>query len=395
MTGPSRGDLGRRLQVVAVRGAKSEWNHVFGGYSRFRRYTPRMLRTLDSEASPAGRAPAGSGGRSAQPRPIGGGGGPVMSVYGNGGRDGSPREKMWEINIECRERLREGADREHLREGRVRERLPRREERTGNSTEYQTPSNHRYHRRRLREEADQERLREEERPREEADREEADRERTGNSTGYQTPSNRRRLHRRSPPAVEGAMTSDQIHEQHYKLLVAARRSVRYHMHRQRFLDRISKWGSALTAIFGSATVMSLLADQGEGDRSQYVAAATAVFAALELVFGPARSARYHNELAREFIALEQEALRVGSTSVTAESLLGLQIRRLDIEAKEPPVYRVLDVLCNDEVAKAFGHPEEHRSNVTWFQRLFKNIVDIRADRLEKKRRPGEPKTSGD
>ena len=181
------------------------------------------------------------------------------------------------------------------------------------------------------------------------------------------------------------MTSDQIHEQHHKLLFAARRSVRYHMHRQRFLDRISKWGSALTAILGSATVMSLLAaDQGEGGWSQYVAAATAVFAALELVFGPARSARYHNELAREFIALEQEALRVGSTSMTGESLLGLQIRRLDIEAKESPVYRVLDAICHDEVAKAFGYPQEHRSNVTWFQRLLKNVVDIRADRLEKK-----------
>ena len=181
------------------------------------------------------------------------------------------------------------------------------------------------------------------------------------------------------------MSDEQIPEQHYKLMFAARRSVRYHMHRQRFLDRISKWGSALTAIFGSATVMSLLAEQGEqGGWSQYVAAATAVFAALELVFGPGRSARYHNELAREFIALEQEALRVGSASMTAESILALQIRRLDIEAKEPPVYRVLDAICNDEVAKAFGHSEEHRSNVTWFQRLFKNIVDIRADRLEKK-----------
>ena len=28
-------------------------NHVLGGYSRFRRYTPRMLRTLDIETSPA------------------------------------------------------------------------------------------------------------------------------------------------------------------------------------------------------------------------------------------------------------------------------------------------------------------------------------------------------
>ena len=30
-------------------------NHVMGGYSRFRRYTPRMLRTLDIEASPAAK----------------------------------------------------------------------------------------------------------------------------------------------------------------------------------------------------------------------------------------------------------------------------------------------------------------------------------------------------
>ena len=62
--------------------------------------------------------------------------------------------------------------------------------------------------------------------------------------------------------------------------------------------------------------------------------------------------------------------------------MGLEIRRLDIEAKEPPIYRVLDATCNDEVAKAFGHSEEHRSNVTWFQQLFKNIVDIRAERLD-------------
>jgi hypothetical protein len=30
-------------------------NHVLGGYSRFRRYTPRMLRTLDIEASPVAK----------------------------------------------------------------------------------------------------------------------------------------------------------------------------------------------------------------------------------------------------------------------------------------------------------------------------------------------------
>ena len=179
------------------------------------------------------------------------------------------------------------------------------------------------------------------------------------------------------------MMSDEQSE-YSDLLFAARRSVRYHMHRQRFLDRINKWGSALTAIFGSATVMSLLATQGEQsgwDPVPWVAGATAVASALELVFGPGRSARQHNELACAFISLEQEPLRVRAANMTAESILALQIRRLDIEAKEPPIYRVLDVICHNEVAKALGK-EKYRVKVTRLQRLFKNIFDIRADRFE-------------
>ena len=35
--------------------ASDPLNHVLGGYSRFRRYTPRMLRTLDIEASPVAK----------------------------------------------------------------------------------------------------------------------------------------------------------------------------------------------------------------------------------------------------------------------------------------------------------------------------------------------------
>ena len=196
-------------------------------------------------------------------------------------------------------------------------------------------------------------------------------------TRYQTPLNRH---------TAAAMMSDE-HREYSKLLFAARRSVRYHMYRQRFLGQISKWGSALTAIFGSVTVMSLLATQGEQsgwNAAAWAATFTAVFSAIELVFGPGRSASQHNELARDFIALEQEALRVGAANMTAESILVLQIRRLDIEAKEPPVYRVLDVICHNEVAKALGYSKKHRvGGVTWLQRLFKNIFDIGADRLEK------------
>ena len=49
------GDLVARAAALANTVAADPLNHVLGGYSRFRRYTPRMLRTLDIEASPVAK----------------------------------------------------------------------------------------------------------------------------------------------------------------------------------------------------------------------------------------------------------------------------------------------------------------------------------------------------
>ena len=49
------GDLVARAAALANTVASDPLNHVLGGYSRFRRYTPRMLRTLDIEASPVAK----------------------------------------------------------------------------------------------------------------------------------------------------------------------------------------------------------------------------------------------------------------------------------------------------------------------------------------------------
>ena len=158
------------------------------------------------------------------------------------------------------------------------------------------------------------------------------------------------------------------------LLFAVRRSVRYHMRRQRFLDRITHWEAMLTAVAGSATLMSFLAGLGTPWLG-IMSAATAIFSAFELVFKTGRAARFHNELARDFIGLEQDALRAQAT-LTNQSLVGLQTRRLEIEAKEPPIYRVLDAICHDELVLALGHPDEQRTNVTRIQRYFANIIDL-------------------
>ncbi|MXY79603.1 MAG: Tn3 family transposase, partial [Chloroflexi bacterium] len=49
------GDLVATAAALANTVASDPLNHVLAGYSRFRRYTPRMLRTLDIEASPVAR----------------------------------------------------------------------------------------------------------------------------------------------------------------------------------------------------------------------------------------------------------------------------------------------------------------------------------------------------
>ena len=49
------GDLVATAAALANTVASDPLNHMLAGYSRFRRYTPRMLRTLDIEASPVAR----------------------------------------------------------------------------------------------------------------------------------------------------------------------------------------------------------------------------------------------------------------------------------------------------------------------------------------------------
>ena len=179
-------------------------------------------------------------------------------------------------------------------------------------------------------------------------------------------------------------TRDPLKVEYDNLLFAVRRSVRYHRHRESFLDRVHRFGALLTAFAGLATVATLLAELPA--RWTWVrllaASVTALAGATELVFGPARAARRHDSLAVSFLALEKDLLRAGR-SVTAEILIELQSRRLDLEAAEPPVYRVLDAACHDELVTALGIDASQRSNVTRWQRLWRHFLDVGAHRIRK------------
>ena len=178
---------------------------------------------------------------------------------------------------------------------------------------------------------------------------------------------------------------EQRRKEHYRLLFSARRGVRYHLSRERFLMRCHQVASFLTAIVGTSAFAALVSNGPTGGWSKWLVGLAAILAALDLVLGFSRTAHRHAEFARECAELEREALRVGGEPSEIE-LAKLVDRRLEIEAREPAVRRVLDILCHDELVIALGLPESYLSNVTPFQRKLAQFVDVTPNRLRVKGR---------
>ena len=173
------------------------------------------------------------------------------------------------------------------------------------------------------------------------------------------------------------------------LLFGVRRSVRYHRRRERFLDVAGAWFRVLTAGAGAATALALLAEFSAWQVST-AAVATAVFSVLDIVFMPERTARLHNELARDFIALEQDMLRI-PPDPPQDDVTALVARRLAIEMREPPHLRALNLMCHNELVKAMGAPADNYVDIPWYQRgLMAQLADINIDFLEKRDRELTP-----
>ena len=167
---------------------------------------------------------------------------------------------------------------------------------------------------------------------------------------------------------------------HWTLLWGVRRSIRYHRRRERWLDAVDRACAFAIAVFGASALASLLT--GINPALLTVAAAiTAAAGALQLAFGPARQARLHSNLARDFVDLERAMARAGE-DLPEHERREFEARRLEIESREPPVLRVLDAMCHDELATALGIDDPKvRAQPRWYQRWLANIVDVGAHRL--------------
>lgn len=172
-----------------------------------------------------------------------------------------------------------------------------------------------------------------------------------------------------------------LSERHHHLLFSVRRSVRYHNRRRMFFDRICKWSDALTAIAGSATIITLVSQQSPS-LPIALAAITAILSAVNLVFDTKGRARQHHDLARQFIEIEKALIRPG---INEEQITRAEEQRLSIEAEEPPVLRVLDLICHNEMVKAMGYGKEEFFDIKLWRACFANFFDVLPESIVKKR----------
>ncbi|WP_337245214.1 hypothetical protein [Luteimonas sp. gir] len=140
----------------------------------------------------------------------------------------------------------------------------------------------------------------------------------------------------------------------WNLLWAVERSARYHARRQNFFDRWHKVTAAAGVIFGSTAAVNLLS---HGDKALTLTAALVitVLSTVDLVVGTAAMARMHSDLKRRYLLLEGDISCADTPG--KEDITRWRQERLRIEADEPPVYVALDLLCENEMARAKGRPQ--------------------------------------
>lgn len=159
----------------------------------------------------------------------------------------------------------------------------------------------------------------------------------------------------------------------YGFLFDIRRSVRYHERRRAFFDAFSKLKNALGLFAGSGAVGAVLLSRP--GVAGALAVIVAAFSAIDLVIGSSEAARRHNDLQRRFLALESDLIEKNLKNTDGTPLEFVR-KRLSIEADEPPIFRALDTLCHNEVARSLGRDDQQRV-VSPFKRWLANFFSFR------------------
>ena len=155
------------------------------------------------------------------------------------------------------------------------------------------------------------------------------------------------------------------------LLFGIRRSVRYHERRRSFYETWSMVTSAASLLFGSAAIYNVLKDHETW--VIFFALLVAVLSTIDLVVGTARMSHLHGDIRRLFIDLEKEMTLRSPPS--GNDYVEMCSRRLEIEKGEPPIKRIVDVICHNELVYALGYDESEYQPIPKYKQLTAHFVN--------------------
>ncbi|MEI4470948.1 hypothetical protein [Frigidibacter sp. MR17.24] len=91
---------------------------------------------------------------------------------------------------------------------------------------------------------------------------------------------------------------------------------------------------------------------------------------IDLIAQTGPKARIHNGLASEFIGLEK--LLITNPDMSPDACRSIEAEMKQIEAREPPIKRYLDLICHNQVARSLGSDDIEK--LSWAQRRFAHYL---------------------
>ncbi|KAF0097843.1 MAG: hypothetical protein FD144_4792 [Rhodospirillaceae bacterium] len=146
------------------------------------------------------------------------------------------------------------------------------------------------------------------------------------------------------------------------------RNALLHTMRQRWFDALHRWLMFLIVLSGTAGVATLSVDLVG---PAVFAAATSLFATLDLVLDLRPKARLHDDLRRRYYLLMAEIAAVPTAD--AATVAGWRAAMLRLTAEEPDLYRVVDCVAYNATVRSLGRDPGHLLVIPWWRRQLGHL----------------------
>jgi hypothetical protein len=181
------------------------------------------------------------------------------------------------------------------------------------------------------------------------------------------------------------MTTEELTRRWFKLLFGVGVSIRYHVCRRAFFDRIHGSYTFVALVASSAAVATLLkGNGGTHDAAAWLAGFVSVLSAINLVVRPSEKARAHHDFVRRFTDIERAMLAIEQP--TQEDYARIANQRIALDAEEPPTKTYLAAICHNESIRAMGLDSGDAVPIGALRRSMAHFTNIGSGKLEKRNR---------